>query len=96
MREIPFAAERRIARNTAIYASFVALALALPAAADAQQQATPVLLDAMTTELHRAFTSLGKQGDDKQLTCRYESATPGWITRTGFIAARRYTASNCR
>jgi predicted Zn-dependent protease len=67
MREIPFAAERRIARNTAIYASFVALALALPAAADAQQQATPVLLDAMTTELHRAFTSLGKQGDDKQL-----------------------------
>jgi predicted Zn-dependent protease len=67
MREIPFAAERRIARNTAIYASFVALALALPAAAGAQQQATPVLLDAMTTELHRAFTSLGKQGDDKQL-----------------------------
>jgi predicted Zn-dependent protease len=43
------------------------LALALPAAAGAQQQATPVLLDAMTTELHRAFTSLGKQGDDKQL-----------------------------
>jgi hypothetical protein len=28
---------------------------------------TPVLLDAMTQELHRAFTSLGKQGDDKQL-----------------------------
>ncbi len=35
--------------------------------AAAAQQATPVLLDAMTTELHRAFTSLGKQGDDKQL-----------------------------
>jgi len=33
----------------------------------AQQKATPVLLDAMTAELHRAFTSLGKQGDDKQL-----------------------------
>ena len=32
-----------------------------------QSGATPVLLDAMTTELHRAFTSLGKQGDDKQL-----------------------------
>ncbi|MGA3263508.1 MAG: metallopeptidase TldD-related protein [Terracidiphilus sp.] len=29
--------------------------------------APPVLLDAMTTELHRAFTSLGKQGDEKQL-----------------------------
>ncbi len=42
------------------------LALALPAAACAQQ-ATPVLLNAMNTELHRAFTSLGKQGDEKQL-----------------------------
>ena len=31
------------------------------------QQATPVLLDAMTTELHRAFTALGKQGDEKQV-----------------------------
>jgi hypothetical protein len=29
------------------------------------QQASPILLDAMTTELHRAFTSLGKQGLDK-------------------------------
>ena len=27
----------------------------------------PVLLDAMNTELHRAFTSLGKAGDDKQM-----------------------------
>jgi predicted Zn-dependent protease len=43
-----------------------ALSVALPAAATAQQ-ATPVLLDAMATELHRAFTSLGKQGDEKQL-----------------------------
>jgi predicted Zn-dependent protease len=42
------------------------LCLALPATS-AAQQATPVLLDAMTTELHRAFTSLGKQGDEKQL-----------------------------
>jgi predicted Zn-dependent protease len=67
MREIPFAAERRIARNTAIYAFFVSLALALPVATGAQQQAVPTLLDAMTTELHRAFTSLGKQGDDRQL-----------------------------
>ncbi|MGD0831928.1 MAG: metallopeptidase TldD-related protein [Terracidiphilus sp.] len=38
-----------------------------PAVAAQQQAATPVLLDAMTTELNRAFTSLGKQGDDKQL-----------------------------
>jgi predicted Zn-dependent protease len=41
--------------------------LGLPVAAVSQQQAAPPLLDAMTTELHRAFTSLGKQGDDKQL-----------------------------
>jgi len=48
---------------------FAASAVALPLAAGAQQ-ATPVLLDAMTTELHRAFTSLGKAatpGDDKQV-----------------------------
>jgi predicted Zn-dependent protease len=52
-------------------------ALMLPAAAAAAQStpalpSTPVLLDAMTTELHRAFTTLGKQGPansdpDKQL-----------------------------
>jgi TldD protein len=42
-----------------------AVAITIPQAA--AQQTTPVLLDAMTTELHRAFTSLGKQGDDKQL-----------------------------
>ncbi len=41
-------------------------AMALPAASNAQQ-ATPVLMDAMTAELHRAFTSLGRQGDEKQL-----------------------------
>jgi len=37
---------------------------------DASAAQTPVLLDAMTTELHRAFTSLGKTavpGDDKPL-----------------------------
>jgi len=39
--------------------------LTLPAPASAQQPATPVLLDAMTTELHRAFTSLGKQPSGK-------------------------------
>ena len=49
----------------ALVAGF-ALAAALPAPAAAQQKA-PALLDVMTTELHRAFTSLGKQGDEKQL-----------------------------
>jgi TldD protein len=35
-------------------------------AAQIHPQSTPVLLDSMSTELHRAFTSLGKQGDEKQ------------------------------
>ncbi|MGA2851682.1 MAG: metallopeptidase TldD-related protein [Terracidiphilus sp.] len=50
------------------------LVAAIPFSAIAQQGAAaqpPVLLDAMTTELHRAFTSLGKQAagkdTDKQL-----------------------------
>jgi predicted Zn-dependent protease len=52
--------------------AFAAAVLASCPAANAQKQATPVLLDAMTTELHRAFTSLGKPGPgqpepDKQL-----------------------------
>jgi predicted Zn-dependent protease len=47
--------------------ALTAIVLALPANASAQEPATPVLLDAMTAELHRAFASLGKGGDDKQL-----------------------------
>ncbi len=45
------------------------MAIALPTVAGAQKAApagTPVLLDAMTTELQRAFTSLGEQGPDKR------------------------------
>src|ERR1035438_7187977 len=81
MRKISFAFEGRMARRAAFRAVFVVLALAMSIVAGAQQQAapplhpaikdssagTPVLLDAMTTELNRAFTSLGKQGDAKQL-----------------------------
>jgi predicted Zn-dependent protease len=61
------AAKRRTAPRTGFRAAFSAavLSLALPAAGGAQA-ATPVLLDAMTTELHRAFTSLGKPGPGKQ------------------------------
>jgi len=59
-------AMRRPALRRAFRVVVTALSVALPASAGAQQ-ATPVLLDAMTTELHRAFTSLGKQGDEKQL-----------------------------
>ncbi len=43
----------------------LALAIAFPAAAEAQQSSS-VLMDAMTTELQRAFTSLGRQGAGKQ------------------------------
>ena len=79
MREISFAFGRRTAIRAGIRAVFAVMALAL--VAGAQQPPTPilhpakkdltvappVLLDAMTTELNRAFTSLGKQGDAKQL-----------------------------
>jgi predicted Zn-dependent protease len=42
-------------------AALGAAVLAAPALAGAQQTAAPPLLNAMTTELHRAFTSLGRQ-----------------------------------
>ncbi len=60
-------AGRRPARIFWFLALLVGFALAVLPAAAAAQQAAPVLLDTMATELHRAFTSLGKQGDDKQL-----------------------------
>jgi TldD protein len=46
--------------------AFATFAVALPANVLAQKQATPPLLEAMTTELHRAFTSLGKLGAGNQ------------------------------
>jgi predicted Zn-dependent protease len=62
-----FAATGRPAFNPRTCAACAALALSVALPAAAQQPAAPVLLDTMTTELHRAFTSLGKQGDPKQL-----------------------------
>jgi TldD protein len=61
----------RFAPGRCLCAAIAASALLIPAAAPAQKT-TPVLLDAMTTELQRAFTSLGKQvpgkpDSDKQL-----------------------------
>ena len=52
---------RHFALVPRVCAAIAASVLLIPAAAPAQPP-TPVLLDAMTTELHRAFTSLGKQG----------------------------------
>jgi predicted Zn-dependent protease len=75
MTEIAFAASWRPAPKPtlspffgrSIQVVFAASALVLALPVSAQKQAAPVLMDAMTAELHRAFTSLGKQGDDKQL-----------------------------
>jgi predicted Zn-dependent protease len=72
-----------------ISAVFAAMALLAPAAAKAQQP-TPVLLDAMTTELHRAFTSLGRQGagkqeSDKQLPPYFLSYS---VSDTSYVAIR--------
>jgi len=57
--------------RTCLHIAIAASTLMIPAPASAQAT-TPVLLDAMTAELHRAFNSLGKQGSgnpesDKQL-----------------------------
>ncbi|MDE3186039.1 MAG: peptidase U62 [Acidobacteriota bacterium] len=59
------AAKVRPASRYFVRAAFAVLACTLPASAGAQQ-ATSVLLDAMTSELHRAFTSLGRQTLNKQ------------------------------
>ena len=89
MREISFAAVRRTANSAGLRAVFAVLALALPMVAEAQHKtapprhfanenpsaATSVLLDAMTAELNRAFTSLGKQDGTKQLPPYFLSYT---------------------
>ncbi|MGD0732917.1 MAG: metallopeptidase TldD-related protein [Terracidiphilus sp.] len=51
----------------------------------AAQQSSPAVLDAMTTELHRAFTSLGKQGDEKQLPPYFLSYS---VTDATFVSIR--------
>ncbi len=66
MQHLSSAAKRpRASRLPLALSVSAALLLALPLAARAQQ-AQPVLLDAMTTELQRAFTSLGRQAPAKQ------------------------------
>jgi len=88
MTQISLAAAVRRALSPPVRTTLAAFALAMSAVAGAQQSApalhpanngqsagTPALLDAMTTELHRAFTSLGKQGDEKQLPPYFLSYT---------------------
>src|SRR5580658_7617474 len=78
MTMIPSAAKGRLVSGFALRSGLCAAMVitsvvpAFSVAADTKPQSTPVLLDAMTTELHRAFTSLGKPGPgqpepDKQL-----------------------------
>jgi TldD protein len=61
------AAGRRSVLISRIGTAFAVLAVlpALPVTLAAQQP-TPILLDAMNAELHRAFTSLGRQGEDRK------------------------------
>jgi predicted Zn-dependent protease len=91
MTDISFAFGRRMPSKTSIRVVLAALALAFSVAARAQQQTapvlhpanqslsagTPVLLNAMTTELNRAFTSLGKQESGKQLPPYFLSYSVG-------------------
>ncbi len=67
MPQFPFAARTRPDSWTCIRIASAAFAVAAALPAAAATPPTPVVLDAMTTELHRAFTSLGKQGDATQL-----------------------------
>ena len=67
-------AARRIASRSQTVLAILTLAVPVAACAQQQpgsQQAEPALLNAMTTELHRAFTSLGrgtgKTADEKQM-----------------------------
>jgi TldD protein len=75
MPELSFSVFRRSAAKAGYCLAFAGLVIALPVRIAAQQaapasasqpQATPVLLDVMTTELHRAFTTLGRQATGKK------------------------------
>jgi predicted Zn-dependent protease len=83
----------------------MAAATLAAATAAGAQTTTPVLLDAMTTELHRAFTSLGKQGAektdaDKQMPPYYLSYSvsdaSGVSIRAEYGALAESTASRVR
>lgn len=71
MMKRPLSVSGRTALRFGSLALLATSTLTLPAVLAAQQQAEPVLLNAMTTELNRAFNSLGKKpakpGDGKQL-----------------------------
>jgi TldD protein len=84
------AANRRFRPRANLYTAILTvIALVLPNAASAQQPSTPVLLDAMTAELHRAVTSLGKPttaDDQKQLPPYFLSYSVSDATYAGIRA----------
>jgi len=66
---LPFTPGFAFAPGAGICAAALGAAVfAAPAMAGAQQTAAPSLLNAMTTELHRAFTSLGKSAAGSQIS----------------------------
>ncbi len=98
-------------RRAGLRAVLAVFALALPITAGAQQHskpaphavskdqsaATPVLLDAMTTELNRAFASLGKQGDAKQLPpyfLSYAASEASFVTVSAQFGALVNSSAN--
>src|ERR1035437_4779127 len=84
MPDISCTATSRRSSRSCLSIVLAVFALALPVAAGGQQ-AVPVLMGAMTTELHRAFTSLGKQGDTKQLPPYFLSYS---VSDASFVAIR--------
>ncbi len=80
----------RTALKGSLCVAISAVTVAWPAMAAAQNQATPPLLDAMSTELHRAFTSLGKQSSsapsaEKLLPPYFLSYS---VSEAGFVGIR--------
>jgi TldD protein len=79
---------RAIRRTPHTLASCAALLVVSAFTASASAQQVPPLLDAMTSELHRAFTSLGKAGapgDDKQLPPYFLSYS---VSDTSYVSIR--------
>jgi predicted Zn-dependent protease len=99
MPELFLVSRKPIAARAGFCLALAVAALGFSLRASGAQQATPVLLhpanqnlsagtpvlDAMTTELHRAFTSLGKQGDEKQLPPYFLSYS---VSDASFVSIR--------
>ena len=84
------ALKRRVIRFPHLVRAAAVILLLVPPATARAQRPAPAVLDAMTAELHRAFTSLAKsapsqQGDDKQLPPYFLSYT---VRDSSFVSIR--------